>query len=381
MKEFFAPTRVVFGENAIDSIGKYVAAGEKFLIVTDAILMEAGVVGLVTAALEKNGVGYAIYSDVTPSPRQELIYEALELAKAEGCNAVIAVGGGSPIDVSKMVAFLMTNSGSVEDYQFNFKPADGPSAKLICIPTTSGSGSEAGNCSVVISRGIKCGIAKDELFPAVAIVDPKAMQTMPQFVTATTGMDAFIHAYEAYIGANDSPICDAWAWEAMQLIVDNLQRAWCCGDDLEARAKVALASTMAGIVKDIAGLGLVHAASDAMCATYHIAHGLANSVILPYGMRYNMVARLDKHAKMAELFGIDTAGMTKREAAAAMIDATVQFMKDMNIPDELSEWFEKDEDLDRFADVAMNAYVMMNNPRKPRKEDVLSIYRAIYRRS
>ena len=381
MQEFYSPTRIVYGDGAIDSIGRYISGGDKFLIVTDHILEEAGVVALVTKALENNGTGYSVYAEVTPSPKQELIYAALEQAKKDACNAVIAVGGGSPIDVAKMVAFLMTNSGSVEDYQFDFKPADGPAAKLICIPTTSGSGSEAGNCSVVISRGIKCGIAKDELFPDVAIVDPKAMETMPPFVTATTGMDAFIHAYEAYIGLNDSPITDAWAWEAMQMIVDNLHRAWCDGRDLEARAKVALASTMAGIVKDIAGLGIVHAASDAMCATYHVAHGLANSVILPYGMRYNLVARLDKHAKMAELFGIDTTFMSKRETADAVVDAVEQFMADMEIPDNLEKWFEKDEDLEHFADVAMGAYVMMNNPRRPRKEDVMDIYRAIYHRS
>jgi alcohol dehydrogenase len=315
VKEFFAPTRIVYGEGAIDSIKKYTAADDKFIIVTDHILLEAGVVELVAVSLQNSGIPYSVFADVTPSPTQEIVNAALAQARGEGCNAVIAVGGGSPIDVAKMAAFLLTNAGSVEDYQFDFKPTEAPSAKLICVPTTSGSGSEAGNCSVIVSRGIKCGIARDDLFPAVAIVDPKAMQSMPPFVTATTGMDAFIHAYEAYIGINDSSITDSWAWEAMQTVIQYLPRAYCDGSDLEARGKVALAATMAGIVKDIAGLGLIHASTDAMGGVYHIPHGLANAVVLPYGMRYNLNARLEKHAKLAELFGIPTENKTRREAA------------------------------------------------------------------
>lgn len=380
MNVFYSPTKIVYGHGSIDSLPEYAKAGDKFLIVTDKILMGNGVVKLITDVLDSGSIPYAVYDEVTPSPLKEQVDAGVAKAKAEGCNAVIGLGGGSPIDVSKMVAFMMTNPGTVEQYQFEFRPTEAKAAKLITVPTTSGSGSEAGNCSVIVTNGVKCGIARDDLFPLVAIVDPKAMATMPPSVTSTTGMDAFIHAYECYVGLGATSITDGWAWESMQMIIDNLHNAYKDGSDLEARSQMALAACMAGIVKDIGGLGMIHACSDGMCGTYHVPHGLANSVILPLGMKYNMDTNLPKHAKLAELFGIDTRDMTQKEAAEAALEAVVQYMREMDIPDNVEKWFEKEEDLDQFVENATNAYVMLNNIKKPGREELKDLYLTIFKR-
>ena len=378
MKKFFAPTKIVYGKGAINRITEFIFSEDRILVVTDRTLVDNGVCQLLTDVLETNNLEYEIFKDVLPSPDEKTVSHALKVAKTSNCNTVVAIGGGSPIDVGKMVAFLLTNSGSLQEYQWEFKPAEAPSAKLVAIPTTAGSGSEVGNCAVIISRGLKKGIERPELFPKVALIDPDAMKSMPQHITSTTGIDAFTHAYESYVGKNRSYVTDAWAWESMKLIIENLPRAYCNGDDLEARENMALAAVLAGLAKDNSGLGIIHACTDAMGGLYSIPHGLANAVFLPYAMRFNMIATVDRHAKLAYLFGHDTRCMNDREAAERALKSVVVFLEDLNIPTHLEKYLRNNSDLDVFVDNAFNGFLMMNNSRKPTKDELRQIYRTVF---
>ena len=371
------PTRVYHGLGSLSELKNLFSEGDNVFIVTDKVLVSIGVAKKVMDILDEKKIKYTVFDDVPVNPHEEAVDKAMNLAEKSGCNSVIALGGGSPLDVGKMVAFLMTNSGSLEEYQWNNKPTEAPMAKLVNIPTTAGTGSEVTATAVIISRNTKKGIKRDDLFAHAAIIDPALMVTMPPHITSTTGIDAFTHAYEAFVGLGSNPVTDAWAVEAMQLLIEYLPRAFVNGEDIVAREKVALAAVLAGIAMDQAGLGFIHSCSGPVASYYNVPHGLSNAVFLPYALRFNMLSNLDKHVQIAEMFGMDVSGLSKREAAELAIDAVCQYLSDLNIPEGLYDYFEKDEDIPVFAEAACNMFLMKNNPRKPRPEKLIPIFEAI----
>jgi alcohol dehydrogenase len=377
MKKFFMPTRVYHGLGSLSELNNQFGKDDKVLIVTDKVLVGIGIAKKIMDILEANKINYVVFDDVPVNPHEEAVAKALDLAKKSECNAVVALGGGSPLDVGKMVAFLLTNSGTLEEYQWDNKATEAPMAKLVNIPTTAGTGSEVTATAVIISRNTKKGIKRDDLFAHAAIIDPSLMVSMPPHITSTTGIDAFTHAYEAYVGLGSNPVTDAWAEEAMQLLIEFLPRAFVNGGDIEAREQVALAAVLAGVAMDQAGLGFIHSCSGPVASYYNVPHGLSNAVFLPYALRFNMLAKLDKHVAIAEMFGMDTTGLSKREAAELAIDAVCVFLSDLNIPEGLFDYFEKEEDIPVFAQSACDMFLMRNNPRKPRPEELIPIFEAI----
>ncbi len=380
MKQFYMPTRIVHGEGSLSRLKEFVGNQDHVCLVTDKTLVGIGVARKVMDLLSDIGAKCTVFSDVPPNPHEEVVEKAVTQAKKAGCNSVIALGGGSPLDVGKMVAFLLTNPGKLEEYQWDNRPTDAPMAKLINIPTTAGTGSEVTATAVIISRNTKKGIKRDDLFAMVAIVDPALMVSMPPHITSTTGIDAFTHAYEAYVGLGANPVTDAWALEAMGLLIEYLPRAYVNGQDMEARENVALAAVLAGVAMDQAGLGVIHSCSGPVASYYDVPHGLSNAVFLPYAVSYNLIAALDKHVMLAELFGMDTSGLSRREAAGLAVDAVVQFLADLEIPEGLYDYFGTDEDIPKFAQSACDMFLMKNNPRKPKPEDLIPIFEAVLKR-
>ncbi len=376
-KKFFMPTKVFHGQGSLKELKNLLQKEDNVFIVTDKVLVGIGIAKKVMDILEEKSIRYTVFSEVPVNPHEDSVQKAVELAKKNGCNAVIALGGGSPLDVGKMVAFLLTNSGTLEEYQWDNKPTEAPMAKLINIPTTAGTGSEVTATAVIISRDTKKGIKRDDLFAYAAIIDPLLMVSMPPHITSTTGIDAFTHAYESFVGLGSNPVTDAWAIEAMQLIIEYLPRAYVNGEDLEAREKVSIAAVLAGVAMDQAGLGFIHSCSGPVASYYDVPHGLSNAVFLPYALRFNMLANLDKHVAIAEMFGMDVSGLSKREAAELAVDAVAQFLDDLDIPEGLYSYFQKDEDIAVFADAACNMFLMKNNPRKPKVEELIPIFEAI----
>jgi len=376
-RRFYLPTQLIHGAGARKEIKKFIKPEDKVLIVTDKGLIKAGVVEKVVAELDELGVKHFIFDEVRANPHANTVQSALDFAKNEGVTAVVAVGGGSPMDVAKAVAMLLTNEGTYEDYQWNGKMPANPSATLVAIPTTAGTGSEVTRCAVIIDRNTKKGVNLDEFFPKAALIDAELMLSLPPAITSTTGMDALTHAIEAYVGLGSNPVTDAWALEAIELLAEYLPKAFANGSNLEAREKVALASSLAGVAMDQAGLGFVHAMSGPLSSYYDVPHGLSNAVLLPYGMQFNILAVPEKMARIAAALGVDTYGMSIREAAQAAVDAVQDLCWDLEIPDDLSEYFKKEEDIELFAGEALNMFLMRNNPRKPSLKDCVEVFRSV----
>lgn len=380
MKQFYMPTRIVHGEGSLSRLKEFVGKDDHICLVTDKTLVGIGVARKVMDLVGDIGARCTVFSDVPPNPHEEVVEKAVSVAKEAGCNSVIALGGGSPLDVGKMVAFLLTNPGSLAEYQWDNRTTDAPMAKLINIPTTAGTGSEVTATAVIISRNTKKGIKRDDLFAQAAIIDPALMVSMPAHITSTTGIDAFTHAYEAFVGLGANPVTDAWALEAMSLLIEYLPRAYANGADMQARENVALAAVLAGVAMDQAGLGFIHSCSGPVASYYDVPHGLSNAVFLPYAVSYNLIAALDKHVMLAELFGLDTEGLSRREAAGLAVDAVVQFLADLEIPEGLYDYFQDDEDIPKFAQAACDMFLMKNNPRKPKPEDLIPVFEAVLKR-
>jgi alcohol dehydrogenase class IV len=376
-KRFFLPTQLIYGAGSRKEVKRFIKPGEKVLVITDKGLVKAGVVEKVTKELDAIGAKSVIYDDVRANPHVDTVQAAVELAKQEGASSVVTVGGGSPMDVAKAVALLMTNEGTYEDYQWNGKIPTKPAATLIAIPTTAGTGSEVTRCAVIIDRNTKKGVNLDEFFPIAALIDAELMVSLPPAITSTTGMDALTHAIEAFVGLGSNPVTDAWALEAIELLGEYLPKAFANGANIEAREKVALASSLAGIAMDQAGLGFIHAMSGPLSSYYDVPHGLSNAVLLPYGMQFNLIAVPEKMARIAAALGIDTYGMSVREAAQAAVDAVEDLCWDLEIPGDMSEYLRKEEDIELFAEEALNMFLMRNNPRKPSLKDCVEVFRSV----
>jgi len=376
-KRFYLPTQLIHGAGSRKEIKRFIKPEDKVLIVTDKGLVKAGVVEKVINELDEIGVEYVVYDEVKANPHVDAVQAALDLAKKDAVKAVVAVGGGSPMDVAKAVAMLITNGGTYEDYQWNGKMPTQPSATLVQIPTTAGTGSEVTRCAVIIDRNTKKGVNLDEFFATAALIDAELMVSLPPAITSTTGMDALTHAIEAYVGLGSNPVTDAWALEAIELLAEYLPKAFANGANIEAREKVALASSLAGAAMDQAGLGFVHAMSGPLSSYYDVPHGLSNAVLLPYGMQFNLIAVPEKMARIAAALGVDTYGMSVKEAAQAAVDAVQELCWDLEIPEDLCEYFKKEEDIELFAKEALNMFLMRNNPRKPSLKDCAEVFRSV----
>jgi len=359
---FYLPTRLYFGAGARKELAGFVGAQDRVMVITDEGLVKTGILGKIEEVLAGSGARWEVFSRVPSNPRAATVEEALEAARGFETTAVIALGGGSPMDVAKVVALLLTNGGRLEEYQWEGKPFAEPGVPLYAVPTTAGTGSEVTQVAVIIDRNTKKGINSERLLPRAAFIDPELMVTLPPFVTAITGMDALTHAVEALVARGSNPVTDAWATEAIRLLGQSLRRAFAVGDDLKARESVALASTLAGAAMDQAGLGIVHALAGPLSGHYDIPHGLANAVLLPWGMEYNMVAVPEKYARVASLLGRKTAE-TGRAGAREAVAAVRELLEDLELPWDLAAYLQQEEDIPRFAREAAAMFIARTNPR------------------
>ncbi|MED0715226.1 iron-containing alcohol dehydrogenase, partial [Aeribacillus composti] len=271
------------------------------LIVTDKILIQAGVVKQVQNLLPMEP---GVFSDVNPEPEIEIVEQCLQAIKVGNHDGVIAVGGGSAIDIAKAASVMATNKGKIKEY-FGINLVESPGLPLIAIPTTAGTGSEVTNISILsdTKEQVKKGIVSPFLLPDVAIVSPIMTITCPPSVTAASGVDALVHAVEAYISKFASPITDALAIGAMKLISTHLPKAYSNPENIESREAMITASLMAGLAFGNAGVGAVHALAYPLGGRFHIAHGVSNSLLLPYVMKWNKIACLERFRDIAEALG------------------------------------------------------------------------------
>ncbi len=325
---------------------------KKVLIVTDAVLVKLGVLDKIQKTLTDNGVEFVIYDGILPDPTYDQVETGLAQYKDNNCEAILAVGGGSPIDAAKVIAARVTNNRSIKKLSGFFKVWRAP-APLFAIPTTAGTGSEV-TIAAVVSDPIthqKTPLMDPKLVPMVAALDASLMIGLPAHVTSATGMDALTHAVEAFISKNASDDTDGYAIAATRLIMENLATVVEKGDDLKARQNMALASYYAGLAFTKASLGYVHAISHNFGAKYGTPHGLGNAIVLPYVLDYSKDAASDRLAKLAEVSGLAKGGESNAQLAQMFIDQIRAMSKQFNIPEHLEAL--KKEDIPTIAKLAL----------------------------
>ncbi len=332
------PNTVIFGVGAVETVAEKAKefGKSKALVVTDKGVVGAGLLEKVLTPLEQAGVQAHIFDQIEPNPRDHTVLKAFEFAKKKKCELIIGLGGGSPIDAAKAVGALMTNPGPLQDY-LRGTALKNPPPPLIAIPTTSGTGSEVTQFSVVTDteRSFKAGIASPLLIPKVAIVDPSLMESMPPSLAAATGMDALTHAIEAFVSVNSQPFSDALALHAIRLIGAFLRPSVANGANQEARSQMAMASTLAGVAFSNAGVGLVHAMAHPLGGRFDVPHGVANAILLPSVMRFNLIARLEKFGQVAQALGEKVEKLSAVDAGKKAVEAISQLSADIGIPGRL----------------------------------------------
>jgi alcohol dehydrogenase class IV len=342
----FSQPVVLSGAGSVEKLAENIRIRglEHVLVVTDAVLLELGLVDGLRTALDDNGVRYTVFSEVQPNPTIENVESGRSVYKDNACDGIVGFGGGSPMDCAKIIAARIGNPMmSVRMMRGLFRVIL-PIPPLFCVPTTAGTGSETTIVGVITDAETheKFAITDLKLMPKIAVLNPTLMVGLPPHITAATGMDALTHAVEAYIGRNGSSYTDEKALEATRLVFSALERAYQNGSDLEARNDMALASFYGGCAFTRAYVGYVHAIAHNMGGLYGVPHGLANAIILPYVLDYS---RHDAQAKLAELAraaGLGDAGSSEEQLSAAFIEQVKQMNERMDIPTSIAQLREED---------------------------------------
>lgn len=305
----------------------------KPLIVTDKILIELGILDSLTQSLEANGIDYVIFDGILPDPTYQVVQQALDLLKAEGCDSVIAVGGGSAIDASKVIKVAATHNKPIRKLAGMFKLSNA-GLPFVAIPTTAGTGSEVTLAAVISDSDTheKTVVIDPRVLPNIAVLDAQLQLKLPPAITAATAIDALTHAVEAYIGRNKSAQTDAYAVAAIKLIFANVEGAYNDGSRIEVREPMVLASYYAGLAFTKAFVGYVHAIAHKFGYLYQTPHGLANAVMLPHVMEYYLDTIPERFAELAIATGLGRADEGQQQLARKFVDKLFALNKALNIP-------------------------------------------------
>jgi alcohol dehydrogenase class IV len=371
------PIEIVFGYGAIERLPVKLKEQHvtKPLVVTDRGLKEAGLLDEVTAIICKSDMPFAAFADVPQDSSTTSITSALELLEAEGCDGVIGLGGGSALDTAKAVAFRKTNTSDISTY-IGLNKLENPPLPIFAIPTTAGTGSEVSYWAVFTddTTRVKVSVGGYWVFPKVAICDPMMTLTLPAHLTAATGMDALTHAIESYTNDSYQPISDILAYRAIELIGEYLRPAVTNGKDRRARYGMMLGSMLAGIAMNPTRLGIAHALAMPLGSwDLKIPHGIANGILLPHVMEFNMVANLQRFVKVAEALGEQTQGMGMRAAAERSVTAVRQLLTDIGLTTGLGDYGLTEAKVLSVVEEAMKSGNIAANTRQAAKEDVTAI--------
>lgn len=364
------PTKIVFGAGAVNDIGPEMDSLNKkrAVIITDEGLVATGIIDRIKNLLGKRCVG--IFSEVKPDTGVYIIDRGVKYAKGLDADILISVGGGSSIDTAKAMAILLTEGGRLEDYQ-GWQILKRPLIPHIAVPTTAGTGSEVTYIAVVKDhdRGIKLVFGDNHLIPNTAILDPELTINLSPDITAATGMDALSHAVESMHSLQRQPIADGLALQAIRMIFRYLPQCVENGNDIAARGQQQIAATIAGIAFSNAQLGIVHAMAHAVGGKFGVPHGIANAILLPYGMEYNLGVCEKEYAAIADAAGIDVHKKTLREAAEMSIYAVKRLTEEIGLSMRLSDVNVLKEGLHACAEDAMADPAIIYNPRTPSGPD------------
>lgn len=376
---FYIPTVTLMGIGCHEELGNRikVLGAKKPLIVTDKGITQAGITQrIVDLAVKDAGAKPTVFDETVPNPTDKNVHDGLEVFKKNGCDMIISLGGGSSHDCGKGIGVVATNGGKIHDYEGIDKSTQAM-PPFIAVNTTAGTASEMTRFCIITdtSRKVKMAIVDWRVTPNVAINDPLLMAGMPPSLTAATGMDALTHAVEAYVSTIATPVTDACALKAMELIAKYLRAAVSNGQDMMARDRMAYAEYLAGMAFNNASLGHVHAMAHQLGGFYDLPHGVCNAILLPHVQRFNMIAKVDRFVDMAVALGEKVEGLSPRAAAEKALEAIQTLSTDVGIPRGLKELGVKDQDLPTMAQNAQKDACGFTNPRPPTLAQVIEIYR------
>lgn len=375
---FLCPSRILMGAHAhkqLKTILPEFGATRVFLL-SDPGIAATETFTIIEETLKEKGIAFDSFIDIEPDPSDttvEKAYKAYQIAKAP---ALIALGGGSTMDVSKAVAILATNGGRIHDYE-GFDKFSKPPLPLIAIPTTAGTGSEVSAVSSITdtARGLKMSIRSAALNPAkVAILDPLVLGSLPEKVAVHAGMDALIHALESYVSLNANPITDAGNLHAMGLVAHNIRPFAFDRSNLDAGLNMLCAASMGAMGFSNTGAGNVHCMARFVGSFFHVPHGLATAVCLPYAVEFNLMACPEKFSRVASAMGEDTRGLSPSQGATRALEGIKRLCQDLCIPASLREVGVTKDKLPEMAKLAFEANYNRWNPRYTTQQDFLALF-------
>jgi len=383
-RTFLIPPVLITGSGSSEKVGEESKrlGGRKALIVTDQVMVKLGIVEGTKKVLEQNKVPFIIFDAVATEPTVDYVKEGLKIFKESGCDFLIAVGGGSPIDTAKAIAIMATNPSSIEEFKGLGKvPKEG--APLIAIPTTAGTGSEVTQFTIITDTqtSVKMLIGSPFIMPRVALVDPLLTLSCPRGLTAAVGIDSLTHAIEAYVSLKAQPMSDIFCLSAIELISSNLRQAWANGNNIEAREKTMMGALQAGIAFSNASVALVHGMSRPIGAYFHVAHGASNAALLGAVTEFSLIGNPARYAQIAKAMGENVGGLSDLEGAQLAAKAIKRLIKDIQIPSlkDLGVDRAKLEQLaPKMAEDAIASGSPGNNPRQATKEEIVELYKIAY---
>ena len=371
-----------FGRGARENVVTEINARgfKNILVVTDHNLVQNNVAGLVTNLLDKANINYYIYDGVKPNPTVKNVRDGLMMAKINHVDAIVAIGGGSPIDTAKAIAIIMTNPEFADVVSLDgVADTKNKCLPIIAIPTTAGTAAEVTINYVITdearTKKMVCVDVHD--IPVVAIIDPDMMQGMPQSIAASTGMDALTHAMEGYITKAGWLVPDMFHINAMSLIYKNLEKAANEKDEY-AVDQVAYGQYIAGMGFSNVGLGIVHSMAHSLGAYFDTPHGVANALLLPHVLKFNGVVCPQLYRNMGYAFGLDMSETTDEEAIDKVVEAVKELSRKLNIPQTLREIGIPHDMIPTLANQAINDACTPGNPREVTVEDIIDIYESAY---
>jgi len=384
---FQMPKRFVFGNGSIESIGDEAqmlfGKNRRIMIVTDKGIVRAGLIDDAVKSLEKAGNTTVIFDDVIPEPPVSIVLKGTDVARSEKAELIFGIGGGSSIDSAKAISVMVPYEGEIHDYLGEYKVRK-PGLPMMFAPTTAGTGAELSNTFVLtddIKTQEKLSSQSLYTYADLALVDPVLTRNLPQSITAESGLDAFSHALECFVGLRSNPLSELFSYRGIELIARNLRKAYANGPaDPEARYAMCLGVCMGTLGVRSSATGNIHAASYPMARKYHLSHGRGIALMMTAVMEFNLVSNPEKFAAVADALGEETAGLSPIEAAKRGVEGVKKLISDLNLSSRLRDVGVREADFSEFAKSVVTNYPRLtsNNPRQMTEEDVIRVYQAAY---
>ncbi|MDX1756803.1 MAG: alcohol dehydrogenase-like regulatory protein ErcA [Marinobacter sp.] len=376
LRKFVSP-EIVFGAGARKSVANFASnyGARHVFLVSDPGVAAAGWVAEIEGLLREEGFECTVFTDVSPNPRSEEVMTGAELYRSRQCDVIVAVGGGSPMDCAKGVGIVIAHDRNILEFE-GVDTIRMPSPPLILIPTTAGTSADVSQFAIISDRArrFKFSIISKAVVPDVSLIDPEVTQTMDDFLTACTGVDALVHAIEAFVSTGSGPLTDSHALEAIRLINRHLEPLLQRPTDAQLREHIMLASMQAGLAFSNAILGAVHAMSHSLGGYLDLPHGQCNSLLLEHVVAYNFQSAPERFRLVADTMGIDTRGMNSAEVKKRLMARIVELKRAVGLEGKLGQLGVSNSDIPYLSQFAMKDPCIMTNPRKSSRRDVEVVY-------